>query len=70
MSTKTAYNFMNKLILTNIFRPREVSSKIPVQHIKKVIPATKKQDAPRDPRFDSSCGEFDEKVLFFFLVRC
>ncbi|KAL1122211.1 hypothetical protein AAG570_003616 [Ranatra chinensis] len=41
-------------------RPREVSSKVPVRFLG---PNSKKQAASssRDPRFDSLCGDFDEK---------
>ncbi|XP_045478901.1 ribosomal RNA processing protein 36 homolog [Harmonia axyridis] len=46
-------------------RPREMSSKIRPREIssKKSTPnrAPKKQIMPRDPRFDSMCGEYDEK---------
>ncbi|XP_075221375.1 ribosomal RNA processing protein 36 homolog isoform X2 [Lycorma delicatula] len=48
---------------SNKNRPREVSSKIPVEPIRTLLPIPKKQDAPRDPRFDSTCGEFDEKIF-------
>lgn len=47
-------------------RPREISSKIPqkkfAQQSAPVIPVQK--NIPRDPRFDSLCGTFKEKVSF------
>lgn len=39
-------------------RPREISAKKQVPLLGKSKP-TKKDQAPRDPRFDSNCGEFD-----------
>lgn len=39
-------------------RPREISSKKQVPLLGKAK-ASKKDSAPRDPRFDSNCGEFD-----------
>lgn len=46
-----------------IFRPREISSKVPprLKDLRApVIPVQK--NIPRDPRFDSLCGNFKEKV--------
>lgn len=40
-------------------RPREMSSKRPVKVLKEVVAV--KKVAPRDPRFDPLCGDFDEK---------
>ena len=42
-------------------RPREMSSKKPVSVFREVIPV--KKTAPRDPRFDSLCGNFNEKAF-------
>ncbi|KAK3908430.1 Ribosomal RNA processing protein 36-like protein, partial [Frankliniella fusca] len=42
-------------------RPRELSSKVPVPVLRDVIPV--KKTAPRDPRFDSLCGEYNEKAF-------
>ncbi|KAJ9589909.1 hypothetical protein L9F63_016970 [Diploptera punctata] len=42
-------------------RPREMSSKRPVPTSTMIIPT--KKSVPRDPRFDSLCGEFNEKVF-------
>jgi len=42
-------------------RPREVSSKCPVPTESLAIPSRK--TAPRDPRFDSLCGSFNEKAF-------
>ncbi|XP_011305853.1 ribosomal RNA processing protein 36 homolog [Fopius arisanus] len=42
-------------------RPREMSAKKPVSRFKEVV-HVKKQE-PRDPRFDSLCGNFDEKAF-------
>ncbi|KAE8743903.1 hypothetical protein FOCC_FOCC009461 [Frankliniella occidentalis] len=39
-------------------RPREISSKVPVPVLRDVLPV--KKTAPRDPRFDSLCGEYNE----------
>ena len=47
------------------FRPREMSSKHPVPTESLAGPSRKK--VPRDPRFDSLCGSFNEKVLFIIL---
>lgn len=41
-------------------RPREVSAKKQVPLLGKVV-KTKKNEGPRDPRFDSKCGEFDRE---------
>lgn len=37
-----------------------MSSKKPVSALQQVLPV--KNKPPRDPRFDSLCGEFNEKV--------
>ncbi|XP_032454982.1 ribosomal RNA processing protein 36 homolog [Nasonia vitripennis] len=42
-------------------RPREESAKKQVSRFREIIPVKKK--APRDPRFDSLCGTFDEKAF-------
>lgn len=42
-------------------RPREMSSKHPVRTESLAVPSRKA--APRDPRFDSLCGSFDEKAF-------
>lgn len=42
-------------------RPREMSAKRPVSRFREVVQA--KKNIPRDPRFDSLCGTFDEKVF-------
>ena len=47
------------------FRPREMSSKHPVPSESIAVPSRK--TLPRDPRFDSLCGSFDEKVLLIIL---
>lgn len=44
-------------------RPREMSSKVPVPVVREIIPV--KKTTPRDPRFDSLCGTFNEKVFNF-----
>lgn len=41
-------------------RPREVSAKKQVPLLGKMA-KTKKNEGPRDPRFDSNCGEFDRE---------
>lgn len=41
-------------------RPREISAKKQVPLLGKVV-KTKKNECPRDPRFDSKCGEFDRE---------
>ncbi|GJQ78382.1 hypothetical protein Trydic_g22208 [Trypoxylus dichotomus] len=43
-------------------RPREMSSKRPI-NIKNEIMQVKKQQTLRDPRFDPLCGTFDEKTF-------
>ncbi|KAK9884133.1 hypothetical protein WA026_005084 [Henosepilachna vigintioctopunctata] len=43
-------------------RPREISSKIRPK-LKQAPALTKKTAIPRDPRFDSLCGEYDEKTF-------
>ncbi len=47
-------------------RPREMSSKKPVARFRDVVGVSSEQNAKvagrRDPRFDSLCGEFDNKV--------
>jgi len=47
-------------------RPREVSSKVKVGRLRDVVGfklgEAKKAEQKRDPRFDSLCGTFDEKV--------
>lgn len=40
-------------------RPREESAKKPVSRFKEIIHV--KKNIPRDPRFDSLCGTFDQK---------
>nr|CAD7197468.1 unnamed protein product [Timema douglasi] len=49
--------------MTCIFlgRPREMSSKVPVSLLSEVVPV--KKVVPRDPRFDTLCGEFNEKAF-------
>ncbi|KAG7202626.1 hypothetical protein KM043_009808 [Ampulex compressa] len=42
-------------------RPREMSAKKPVPRFKEVIHV--KKSVPRDPRFDSLCGTFNEKAF-------
>ncbi|XP_058808488.1 ribosomal RNA processing protein 36 homolog [Phymastichus coffea] len=42
-------------------RPREESSKRQVTRFREVVPVKKKE--PRDPRFDSLCGTYDEKAF-------
>ncbi|XP_015120699.1 ribosomal RNA processing protein 36 homolog [Diachasma alloeum] len=42
-------------------RPREMSAKRPVSRLKEVVHV--KRHEPRDPRFDSLCGNFDEKAF-------
>lgn len=42
-------------------RPREMSAKIPVPRLKEVVKV--KKVVNRDPRFDSLCGTFDEKIF-------
>ncbi|XP_032663284.1 ribosomal RNA processing protein 36 homolog [Odontomachus brunneus] len=42
-------------------RPREMSAKIPVPKLREVVKIKKVLN--RDPRFDSLCGTFDEKVF-------
>lgn len=42
-------------------RPREESAKKQVSRFREIIPVKKNQ--PRDPRFDSLCGEFNEKAF-------
>ncbi|XP_034249381.1 ribosomal RNA processing protein 36 homolog [Thrips palmi] len=51
----------NRFKRENKNRPREMSSKKPVPVLQQVLPVTKKP--PRDPRFDSLCGEFNEKAF-------
>lgn len=43
-------------------RPREMSTKRPVSMYRESF-NKKQQNAPRDPRFDSLCGTFDEKAF-------
>ena len=47
-------------------RPREMSSKKTVSRFRDVVGVSSAQNAKvaakRDPRFDSLCGDFDEKV--------
>lgn len=52
--TGTTYKRENKN------RPREVSAKKQVPLLGKIV-KTKKNEGPRDPRFDSKCGEFDRE---------
>ncbi|XP_076165086.1 ribosomal RNA processing protein 36 homolog isoform X2 [Ptiloglossa arizonensis] len=40
-------------------RPREMSAKKPISRFKQVIQA--KKNIPRDPRFDTLCGTFNQK---------
>ncbi|KOC59742.1 Ribosomal RNA processing protein 36 like protein [Habropoda laboriosa] len=40
-------------------RPREISAKKPVTRFREVVHV--KKNIPRDPRFDSLCGTFDQK---------
>lgn len=40
-------------------RPREMSTKKPVSRFREVVHV--KKNTPRDPRFDSLCGTFDQK---------
>lgn len=42
-------------------RPREMSSKKTVSRFREVVPVRK--SVPRDPRFDSLCGTFNEKAF-------
>lgn len=42
-------------------RPREMSSKKPTSRLREIIQA--KKTIPRDPRFDSLCGTFNEKIF-------
>lgn len=42
-------------------RPREISAKIPASSFKELVKV--KTFIPRDPRFDSLCGTYDEKVF-------
>ena len=45
-------------------RPREMSSKKTVKRFRDVVGVSADNKLEkRDPRFDSMCGEFDEKVL-------
>lgn len=48
----------------NKHRPKEISSKVRVPKMRQVVKVTKK--LTKDPRFDNSCGEFDEKVDYQF----
>jgi ribosomal RNA-processing protein 36 len=41
-------------------RPREISSKIRVKKVREVVPVKRVQK--RDPRFETLCGEYDEKL--------
>ena len=44
-------------------RPKEMSSKKPVKRYRDVVGVSaENKHEKRDPRFDSMCGEFDEKV--------
>ena len=44
-------------------RPREMSSKKTVKRYRDVVGVSaENKNEKRDPRFDSMCGEFDEKV--------
>ncbi|XP_034177021.1 ribosomal RNA processing protein 36 homolog [Osmia lignaria lignaria] len=42
-------------------RPREMSAKKPVSRFREAVHV--KKSIPRDPRFDSLCGTFDQKVF-------
>lgn len=42
-------------------RPRETTAKKPVSRFREIVHA--KKNAPRDPRFDSLCGTFNEKIF-------
>lgn len=61
---KAAHKKKRKPVATfkreNKNRPREVSAKKQVPLLGKVA-KTKKYESPRDPRFDSKCGEFDRE---------
>ena len=55
--------FIDELKRDNKNRPREESSKKPVKRFRDVVGLTSElKSEKRDPRFDSMCGEFDEKV--------
>ena len=59
------FNFclIDELKRDNKNRPREESSKKPVKRFRDVVGLTSElKSEKRDPRFDSMCGEFDEKV--------
>ncbi|XP_014205890.1 ribosomal RNA processing protein 36 homolog [Copidosoma floridanum] len=51
----TAFKRINKN------RPREESAKKPVTRFREIVPVKKTRS--RDPRFDSLCGEFNEKAF-------
>ena len=54
---------IDELKRDNKNRPREESSKKPVKRFRDVVGLTSElKKEKRDPRFDSMCGEFDEKV--------
>lgn len=54
---KTEFKRLNK------DRPREMSAKVPVSILKEVKVMKVKKVIPRDPRFDSLCGTFNEKIF-------
>ena len=62
----TEYNSRNHICNLECFRPREMSSKQAVATESLAVPSRK--TVPRDPRFDSLCGSFNEKVLFVVLI--
>nr|CAD7426576.1 unnamed protein product [Timema monikensis] len=51
----------NNFKRANKNRPREMSSKVPVSLLCEVVPV--KKVVPRDPRFDTLCGAFNEKAF-------
>ncbi|XP_060825998.1 ribosomal RNA processing protein 36 homolog [Bombus pascuorum] len=53
VNTKTKFKRENKN------RPREMSSKKPISRFREVVQV--KKYIPRDPRFDSLCGTYDQK---------
>lgn len=59
------YNSRNHISNLECFRPREMSSKHPARTENLTVHSRKA--APRDPRFDSLCGSFNEKVFFILL---
>ncbi|XP_076260062.1 ribosomal RNA processing protein 36 homolog isoform X2 [Rhynchophorus ferrugineus] len=66
--TKKAKNPPN-LKRANKNRPREISSKLKPKQIGRILgntgpkPPVTKKSAPRDPRFDTLCGQFDKKTF-------